>query len=361
MPGESPRGTDVSGIQGRKRDHLRIHLDEDVAAGGDVWAPYRLRHRALPELDRDDVDLGVSFLGRRLGAPLLVSGMTGGCDEAESVNDRLAAAAAHHGLAMGVGSQRAAIEHKELRRSYEVVRDHDVPLVLANLGAPQLVEWGSAAAEQAQAAISMVEADALAIHLNFLQECVQPEGDTQARGALAAIRDLADAVDVPIVVKETGAGIGGPEAAALEQAGVQAIDVGGLGGTSFSAVESFRADRAKASVSGRLGRTFWDWGIPTPLAVEECVNATQGRLPVVASGGISDGLAGAKGLALGASLFGMAGALLRAADTSQEEALVAVESVLLELRTALFLCGAKDPAGLHREGVWLARPPASSF
>lgn len=357
MPGEAPKGTDVSGIQGRKRDHLRIHLSEDVLAGGDIWAAYRLRHRALPELDRDDVDLGVEFLGRRLGAPLLVSGMTGGCDEAQDVNDRLAAAAAHHRLAMGVGSQRAALEHRELRRSYEVVRDHDVPLVLANLGAPQLVEWGDKAVQRAEEAVAMVEADALAVHLNFLQECVQPEGDTQGRGVTAAIARLVADMDVPVVVKETGAGIGGPDAVRLLEAGVAAIDVGGLGGTSFSAVESFRADQAEQGLGG-IGRTFWDWGIPTPQAVEECLDATKGKVPVIASGGIKNGLDGAKGLALGASLFGMAGGLLRAADASREQAFRVIEQVLMESRTALFLCGAGSVADLHAMGdaVWSSRP-----
>lgn len=356
MPGEAPKGTPLDGIRGRKRDHLRIHLEQDTAAGGDVWAPYRLRHRALPELDRDDVELAVRFLGQALGAPLLISGMTGGCDEAEDVNDRLAAAAAEHRLAMGVGSQRAALEHKGLERSYTVIRDHDVPFVLANVGAPQLVQWGKQAVEQCNQAVAMVEADALAVHLNFLQESVQPEGDTQGRGALAAIRQVVEDLDVPVVVKETGAGIGGVDARALMEAGVQAIDVGGLGGTSFSAVESYRADQLEEKLAGRVGRTFWDWGIATPVAVQECVQATGGKIPVVASGGISDGLAGAKGLALGATMFGMAGALLRAADASQEAADLLVQTVLLELRTAMFLCGAKDLQGLHGDGIWLHRP-----
>jgi isopentenyl-diphosphate Delta-isomerase len=356
MPGEAPKGTDVAGIAGRKRDHLRIHLEKDVAAGGDVWAPYRLRHRAVPGFDRDEVDLSVTFFGKRLGAPLLVSGMTGGCDEAEAVNERLAAVAAERGLAMGVGSQRAALEHKQLRRSYEVVREHDVPFVLANLGAPQLVEWGPKAVEMAQQAVAMVEADALAVHLNFLQESVQPEGETNAGGAVEAIGRIVEALDVPVVVKETGAGIGGPDAVALERVGVKAIDVGGLGGTSFSAVESFRADQVEALVAGRLGRTFWDWGIPTPIAVSQCLQATEGRVPIIASGGISDGLSGAKGLGLGADLFGMAGALLRAADTGRAEAQQVVEAVLLELRTAMFLCGARTVKDLHDPAVWLSRP-----
>lgn len=355
-----PRGPDarVSRISERKRDHLRIHLDHDVQAGGDVWAPYRLRHDALPEIDKDEVETGLRFFGHDLGAPLMIVGMTGGCDEAHHVNDHLAAAAAEFRLPMGVGSQRAALEHKELVPSYAVVKEHDVPLVIANLGAPQLVQWGAAkSVEMCQEAIAMVDAGMLAVHLNYLQECVQPEGDTEGRGVLEILRHVTDAIDVPVLVKETGAGIGGPVAARLQDAGVQAIDVGGLGGTSFSAVETFRADAEADTLHGRIGRTFWDWGIPTPRAIQEVAAATDEGMALIATGGVRSGLDGAKALALGADLFGMAGAMLRAADRSKQDAHDEVATVIEELRTAMFLTGSADLAALDRPDVWLRPQP----
>ncbi len=350
----------ASRISARKRDHLRIHLDHEVQAGGDVWAPYRLRHNALPGIDRDDVETGLAVFGAELGAPLLISGMTGGCDEAEHVNDHLAAAAAEFRIPMGVGSQRAALELPALRPSYEVVKEHDVPLVLANLGAPQLVQWGPAKSlEMAQAAVAMVEADVLAIHLNYLQECVQPGGDTQGRGALESIQRLVDDLDVPIVVKETGAGIGVGPAAQLAAVGVDGIDIGGLGGTSFSAVEAYRAKADDDELQARLGRTFWDWGIPTPVALSEVAVRVGERIVLVASGGVRSGRDGATALGLGADLFGMAGAMLRAADRSLDAARAEVHAVIEELRTAMFLTGSADLEALKRPEVWLSRPPGT--
>lgn len=355
----------ASRIAGRKRDHLRIHLDHEVQAGGPIWLPYVLRHDALPETDLDAVDVGASLFGTALGAPLVISGMTGGCDEAHHVNDHLAAAAAEHRIAMGVGSQRAAIELPDLRPSYEVIKEHDVPLVIANLGAPQLVEWGAETAlEKAEEAVAMVEADVLALHLNFLQECVQPEGDTHGKGVTEILTTLVDGLDLPVLVKETGAGIGGPVARRLIDSGVTGIDIGGLGGTSFSAVETYRAAHEADTLHERIGRTFWDWGIPTPMGVEEVhyVIEDEGRdqadrkVELVATGGVKTGLDGAKALALGADAFGMAGAMLRAADRSAQAALDEVAAVLAELRTACFLTGSPDVAALRREDIWLRRP-----
>ncbi|HET6399475.1 MAG TPA: type 2 isopentenyl-diphosphate Delta-isomerase, partial [Candidatus Thermoplasmatota archaeon] len=225
----------------RKEEHLRIPLERDVQSIPNPWDAVRLRHESVPDFDKDDVGLATTFLGRRLQAPLQVTGMTGGARKAREVNDRLAAAAAMHGIAMGVGSQRAAIENPRLADTYSVILEHDVPLRLANLGLPQILLWGDEAVAHAKEAVRMVEAHALCIHLNYLQEAVQPEGDTVAAGALDSLARLCRALDVPVVAKETGAGIDGRTAQRLVGAGVAAIDVGGLGGTSFSAVEHYRA------------------------------------------------------------------------------------------------------------------------
>lgn len=339
-------------IQERKADHLRINLEKDVRASSNPWDEVRLRHNALPEIDRDDVDLACELLGQRLKAPILISGMTGGAPQAEVVNRNLARACAKLGLAMGVGSQRAALAQEDLVPTYACVREFEVPLRLANLGLPQLIEWGPEKTfENARVCVEMVDAHALAIHLNYLQESVQPEGDTWGRGGLQAITSLAKSFRVPLLVKETGAGIGGSVARALLKTGVQGIDVGGWGGTSFSAVEVHRAEQQKDELRARLGTTFWNWGIPTPLALKEVAEAVQEKVDVVATGGIRHGLDAARALALGATAVGIAGAILPRAAESYEATVKELTFFIEELRTALFLGGCQN-----LEQWWKARP-----
>jgi len=245
----------------RKAEHVNIILQENVSAEYNYWNDVRLVHTALPEIDLDDVDVSVKFFGKRLEAPLIISSMTGGFGMGKEINGNLAKAAAEVGVAMGVGSQRAALEKPELEPTYAVVKDYGVPLVFANLGAPQLVPQEGKRAygvADARKAITMIEADAIIIHLNFLQEVVQPEGDRRAKGCLPAIKALA--TKFPLMAKETGAGISRETAQKLKAAGARAIDVGGLGGTSFSAVEHYRARKEAASLKERLGATFWNWG-----------------------------------------------------------------------------------------------------
>ncbi|HUR60869.1 MAG TPA: type 2 isopentenyl-diphosphate Delta-isomerase [Candidatus Thermoplasmatota archaeon] len=332
----------------RKEEHLRIPLEKDVQSIPNPWTALRLRHNALPELDRADVDLSTKFLGRRLGAPIQVTGMTGGARKAKEFNDRLAAAAAEHGLAMGVGSQRAALENPSLADTYSVILDHEVPLRFANLGLPQVILWGEDAAAKAEQAVEMVEAHALYIHLNYLQEAVQPEGDLVASGGLAALRRLAGDLKVPVLAKETGAGMTGATAAALAKAGAAGIDVGGLGGTSFAAVEHHRAVQQGDAAKARLGSTFWDWGIPTPQALREARAACPG-LPLVATGGLSSGLDALKALALGADLAGFAGHMFRAAAAGPDGATREAGLLLEELKTGLFLLGLPTPSRLTED------------
>lgn len=327
----------------RKEEHLRIPLEKDVRSIPSPWTALRLRHNALPEVDKDEVKLDTRFLGKRLGAPIQVTGMTGGARKAKEVNDRLAAAAAEHQLAMGVGSQRAAVENPALADTYAVILDHDVPLRFANVGLPQLVLWGDQAAAKAEAAVEMVEAHALYVHLNFLQEAVQPEGDTGARGGLAAIARLCKDLKVPVLAKETGAGMTGLTGHLLAKAGVQGIDVGGLGGTSFSAVEFYRAQDQKDATKARLGKTYWDWGIPTPTAVREVREACP-DMPLVATGGLESGLDALKALCCGADLAGFAGHLFRATAKGPRGAVAEAGLLLEELKTGLFLLGVTSPA-----------------
>ncbi|HYT00393.1 MAG TPA: type 2 isopentenyl-diphosphate Delta-isomerase [Thermoplasmata archaeon] len=340
----------------RKAEHVNIILQENVSAEYNYWNDVRLVHRALPEIDLDDVDVSVKFLGKRLQAPLIISSMTGGFAMGKEINANLAKGAAEVGVAMGVGSQRAALEKPDLAPTYAVVKDYDVPLVLANLGAPQLVPQEGKRAygvADAKRAVDMIDADALVVHLNFLQEVVQPEGDRRAKGCLAAIRTLA--ARFPLMAKETGAGISRDTAQKLKAAGARAIDVGGLGGTSFSAVEHYRARKESASLKERLGATFWNWGIPTPASI---LLADVG-LPLVATGGIRSGLDAAKGIALGSTMAGMAKPMLEAAKVSADAVVQELRAVIEELKAAMFLTGSTSIEELQDRPVIVSPPTAS--
>ncbi len=340
----------------RKAEHVNIILQENVSAEYNYWNDVRLMHNALPEIDLDDIDVSVKFFGKKLAAPLIISSMTGGFGMGKEINANLAKAAAEVGVAMGVGSQRAALEKPELAPTYAVVKDHEVPLIFANLGAPQLVAQEGKRAygvADARRAVEMVEADALIVHLNFLQEVVQPEGDRRARGCLAAIQALASRF--PLMAKETGAGISRETARRLKEAGVKAIDVGGLGGTSFSAVEHYRARKEAATLKERLGATFWNWGIPTPASV---LLADVG-LPLVATGGVRSGLDVARGIALGATMAGMAKPMLEAAKVSAESVVQELRSVIEELKAAMFLTGSTSIEELQDRPVIVSPPTAS--
>ncbi|MGB1697822.1 MAG: type 2 isopentenyl-diphosphate Delta-isomerase [Thermoplasmatota archaeon] len=329
--------------QSRKEDHLRIPAELDVQSMPNPWHELRLRHNAVPERDLADVDTKTTFLGHSLGAPFLISGMTGGTPLAATINRRLAKEAGNRGWAMGVGSQRAALEDPSLASSFDC---SEAPLRFANLGMPQLIRWDDRV-EKARAAVEMVDAHAICVHLNTLQEAIQPEGDTDAKGGLAAIAEVAAGVGVPVIAKETGAGIDGAAAKQLADAGVAAIDVGGAGGTSFSAVEHYRASDAGDAVKAALGRTFWDWGNPTPRCVAEVRSAVD--IPVIASGGLTSGLDAAKAFALGADLAGFAGHLFRAAIKGEAELALACDILLEELKTTLFLTGVQHPEFLGED------------
>ncbi|TLZ99651.1 MAG: type 2 isopentenyl-diphosphate Delta-isomerase [Methanobacteriota archaeon] len=344
--------------------NARLYRGADAARPATVFRTRRHRYGvsqaildALPEIDLDAIDLSVKFFGKKLRAPLIISSMTGGFGMGKEINANLAKAAAEVGVAMGVGSQRAALEKPELAATYAVVRDHGVPLVFANLGAPQLVPQEGKRAyglADAKRAIDMIDADAVIIHLNFLQEVVQPEGDRRAKGCLAAIRTLA--AKFPVMAKETGAGISREAATRLKEAGVQAIDVGGLGGTSFSAVEHYRARKEASSLKERLGATFWNWGIPTPASIR----LADVGLPLIATGGIRSGLDAAKGIALGATMAGMAKPMLEAAKVSADAVVAELRAVIEELKAAMFLTGSTSIPELQERKV-IVSPPTLSW
>ncbi len=337
-------------IERRKGEHLRVTAQADVTTRRSAgWADVQLVHNALPEVDLDAVDLRADFLGHRLGAPLVIAAMTGGHAEAGRINAIFARAAERFGLAVGVGSQRAGLRNPALAATYAVVRaEAPTAFVVANVGAAQLVDQASGpalSAEQVEAAVAMVQANALAVHLNFLEELVQTEGDRRAAGCHDAIRTLASRISVPIIGKETGAGMSAAAARALVDAGAAALDVGGVGGTSFAAVEGLRAEMHGDPRGAHLGAMFRDWGLPTAVSV---VQAAGLGVPVIATGGVRSGLDAAKALALGATLVGVARPLLQAALEGGDQAVGAwIERFLLELRGALFLTGSRQLAAVR--------------
>lgn len=343
--------SDMEGaVEARKAEHLELAARPDVdAAPPSAWHDIYFEHEALPECDLDDVDLSVTFLGHRLEAPLVIAGMTGGHAAAEQINAALAAAAGRNGLALGVGSQRAALVNPELSSTYSIVRTvAPSAFIIGNVGIAQLLPQASGPAlslEQLQAAVDMIRADALAIHLNFLEESVQPEGDRRATGGTDAIERLAAALPIPVVVKETGGGISQSTALRLAGAGVAALDVGGSGGTSFAAIEGLRAQARHDERGRRLADGLRGWGIPTPVSI---VAARAAGLPVIATGGIRSGLDGAKAIALGATLVGVARPLLMAAREGTEAVHAWLDGFLHELRSVMFLLGARTPGELRR-------------
>lgn len=313
----------------RKLEHLLLcaHCDVEYRSKTTGFEDIELIHKALPEVDKEGIDVSIDFFGKKMDIPLIISAITGGHPAALKINKELAKAADELNIGMGVGSQRAAVENKDLIPTYSVVRENaPSAFIIGNIGAPQI--------EYAEAAAGMIGADALAIHLNPLQEAIQPEGDIDARGYVESIEKVTDIIDMPIIAKETGAGISRTDAVTLEKAGVSAIDVAGSGGTSWAAVETYRADE------DYLGNLYWDWGIPTAVSTVEVCESV--NIPVISSGGIRSGLDAAKALALGAEAVGIALPLLKEAYIGHKAIIAEIEKFKESLRVAMFLVGANN-------------------
>jgi isopentenyl-diphosphate delta-isomerase len=338
--------------QNRKADHLRICLEEDIEfrRNSNGLENYHFQHCCLPELALEDIDLSTNFLGKTLGAPLLVSSMTGGTELAQLVNWRLAEVAEAYHLAMGVGSGRVILENPEVIPSFAVRSIAPTIPLFANIGAVQL-NYGYGV-EQCQKLVDILEADALILHINPLQECIQPKGDTNFRGLLAKITQLASKLSVPIIAKEVGNGISGVMAAKLVEAGIAAIDVAGAGGTSWAKVEG---ERAENPLQARLGETFRDWGIPTAECLIQ-VRAANLAIPLIASGGLRNGLEVGKAIALGADLAGLALPFLKAATDSPQAIKDLVEVLMAELKTTMFCTGNANLSEL-RQTAMIERSP----
>ncbi len=328
-------------IKDRKVDHIKINLEKDVRSALTTgFENYRFIHEALPELDLERVETSLSLFGKKLAAPILISSMTGGSDEAETINFRLAEAAQTVGVAMGVGSQRVAIEHPEQAATFQVRRVAPDILLFANLGAVQL-NYGYNI-DQCRKAVEMIQADALILHLNPLQEAVQKGGDTNFAGLAKKIEEVCKTIEVPVIAKEVGWGISERSAKLLADCGVSAIDVAGAGGTSWSQVEMHRAPD---EFTRELAATFVGWGIPTAESILIVKKAVPNMI-IFASGGIKDGFDIAKCIALGATLGGMAGQFLKAAAVSTEKAVEMMKLTKKQIEVTMFAAGVETLDGL---------------
>lgn len=337
-PAGASHGADPELARDRKAEHIRLALDQRMQLGANFFDDYHFEHEALPELDLASIDLGTEFVGRRLAAPLLISSMTGGTAAAGLINRNLAAGAERTRIAFGVGSQRKALEDPAKADTFQVRElAPSVPL-LANLGAVQL-NYGLGLRECRQA-VDMIGADALILHLNPLQEAIQPEGQCNFAGLLPKIGAVVRELPVPVIVKEIGCGISAATARAVADQGVRIVDTAGVGGTSWARIEADRAGDLD------LGEIFAAWGIPTPLSIQQV--ASVGGLTVIASGGVRNGLDVAKALALGADLVGMAFPFLQAATESPERVVEKVERIVLELKICMFCLGVRTVSELRR-------------
>lgn len=328
-------------------------LEEAQSLQSAGWNDIHLIPATIPANSLAETDLTTTLLDHDLQAPVMIASMTGGHEAALDINARLAEATERLGLAIGSGSQRAALVDPSLAPSYTVLRKNaPTAFVMANIGVCQLVEQGASGAaigaDDVAALVNMVEANALAVHLNIVEELIQPEGDRNMSGILDAIRRIVSASPVPVVAKETGAGIASEEGVSLVSAGVAAIDVGGAGGTSFARIETMRAAEVGDSRGVLLGATFADWGIPTAISILETRDV---GVPVIATGGIRNGLDAAKALAMGADVVGVGRPALVAAQKGLDEVIEWLELFIEELRMAIVLTGASTIADLRN------RPP----
>ncbi len=328
----------IEGERDRKREHIELALDPRTQLLRSSFDGYGFVHEALPEIDLDEIDLETSFLGKPLQAPLLISCMTGGTDRATEVNRNLALAAERHGIAVGVGSQRKALEDPATTASFEVREAAPTTPVLGNLGAVQL-SYGYGV-EECRRAVEMVGADALVLHLNPLQEAIQPEGQCNFKDLRPRIAQVVAELGVPVAVKEVGCGLSAKTARALVACGVRILDTAGLGGTSWARIEGARAGDVD------LGELFADWGVPSPESIRSIDETRRGEgwddLVLIGSGGVRSGLDVAKAIALGADLVGLAQPFLAPALESAERVGETIERILRELRIAMFCVGARN-------------------
>ena len=328
-------------IEERKFDGIEVTLREDVESKNmtTLLEDVILIHNALPEINFKEIDITTKFLNHKFNAPFIIDAMTGGTKEATKINANLATAAEELGIGMGLGSQRAGLISKKMAETYAIARKKaPSAFLIANIGGAQLIK--DINLENIKEIINMIKADAIAIHLNSLQEIIQPEGEPNYKGVLEKISWIVSNIETPVIIKEIGCGISREVASKLESAKVSSLNVAGLGGTSWAAVEHFIAKKMNLNEKMDLGTLFRDWGIPTAASILETKSTT--NIPIIASGGIRTGLDIAKCISLGASLVGIAKPLLYPAVKSSKEVVICINKMLNELKTTMFVTGSKN-------------------
>ena len=340
-------------VKQRKIEHVSVALGQDISVAQRAnWNDIQFVHQALPEVNLDEIETSVKFLGHTLRYPIFISSLTGGHPDVTAINRNLARAAEQYGLALGVGSQRAGIVNPDVSSSYAVTREHAPnTFLIANIGAPQLIAQSRHepfTIGQVERAIEMIGANALAVHMNSLQEAAQPEGDRRAVGEAAALKKLTGQVGVPVIAKETGAGVCREQALLLRDCGVAAIDVGGAGGSSMPALEAARSQAHGDEKARNIGQLYRDWGIATPVCI---VEASVAGLPLISTGGVRNGLDIARALALGATLVGIGFPFLKAASESYEAVCELLERFVAELKVAMQLSGAANTGQLQQVDI----------
>jgi isopentenyl-diphosphate delta-isomerase len=334
-------------MKNRKKEHLEILISENVNHSINYWDDFIFVHDALPEINMEEIDISREIFGKSIASPIIIAGITGGMKEAKIINEELAKIAERYKIGMGVGSQRAGLEDTSVEESYGVLKKYDIPLKIANIGAPQLLEYNDAV-EKCSQAIEMINADILAIHLNFLQEVIQPEGDRNAKGCIEKISEIAASINKPVIIKETGAGLSKKVIEKVVDSDIVGVDIGGAGGTSFAAVEKYRAVKNGNKILEALGDIFWDWGIPTPYSLMEIVDmCREVGITVIATGGIRHGLDVAKAIALGADAVGAAAVFLTCESLSNK-----MDVFIASLKATMFLTGCKKLDELRGAELW---------
>ena len=346
------KNTEIDLIMSRKKDGIDIPLSNNVQSRfiSNYLEYVKFIHNALPEIDFDEIQTATEFLDYKFGAPIIIDSMTGGTPEALKINARLGELAETFGFGMGLGSQRAGLKSDSLAETYSIARKNaPSAFLIANIGGAQLAEGLDI--KMIEKIISMIDANALVIHLNPLQELIQPEGEPKYRGVLEKISKITESISIPIIVKEVGAGISREVALILEKAKVHCINIAGLGGTSWAGIEKIRANKVKNDVKEHLGELFWDWGIPTALSLIEVRNSVE--IPLIASGGIRNGLEIAKCISLGANMCAMAYPFLKVASESKESLFKFSEQIITELKGTMFLTGSSNISDLSKSRLIL--------
>lgn len=335
-------------IEKRKGEHIEVCLHENVNAHYNYWDDINLIHKGIPEIDKDEVETKIKFLGKQLDHPIFIAAISGGHELGKKINENCAKVAAELGIGFCTGSQRAIFEKSELSKTYDVIRNYDIPVKISNIGGSQLIEQKdgkSISLDVIRKLMDMIDADMLMIHLNYPQEMIQPEGNDKARGVLKKIEEIAKSY--PVLVKECGAGISKEVAEMLKSAGVKGIEVSGVSGTSWTAVEFHRARMRNIKNKERAGKIFWNWGVPSPVSVLEC-RAVDRDMKLIGSGGIRHGLDVARAIVLGADAASMAKVLLADSLNGYESVKQNLENTIEELRMAMFLTGSKSVEELKK-------------